>query len=276
MAALFVAAVATSCGSTSGVGGAPNGGPDTTISTGPSTAGLEISGVAPGADPTVLVATAEAVPVGPGSCAVEVTPLVEYEADRIYLSLTVTVEMTQVLEIVDGGGFRTIEESTSTDGCDLATTPVQVTLDGPLDRRAVITQNPTANWQAGADGSYQRCELPACDPETGQVPPAAGCGDSTLPDAVRRGDVPRRAGIDVRACELPWAVVDIDIGAGACPATGEPGNPCAGTNIDRSYWKVVDGTWDVLAYSSGAGCGDVLDALPELPRQLCADLPPVP
>ena len=93
---------------------------------------------------------------------------------------------------------------------------------------------------------------------------------------MRRGDVPRRAYVDVRACELPWAVVDIDTGAGACPATGEPFNPCAGKQIDRSYWKVVEGRWDVLAHSSGAGCGAVLDVLPDLPAHLCADLPPVP
>jgi hypothetical protein len=275
MAALFVAAGATSCGTTSTVRSEPDGGPDTTIAAFASSPALEISGVAPATDPMVLVATTEAVPTGTGPCAVEVKPSVEYEADRIYLSLTFTEEVTQVSELLEGGGFRTIEESSSTEGCDLVATPVQVTLDGPLDRRAVITQNPMAYWLAGPDGRYQRCELPACDPQTGQVSAVAGCEDSTLPDAVRRGDVPKRAGIDVRACQLPWAVVDIDTGAGACPATGEPGNPCAGKTIHRSYWKSVDGTWEVVAYSSGPGCGDVLGAIADFPPQLCADLPPV-
>jgi len=271
MAALFVAAGMSSCGQTPGAGS----GSDTTISQVASTAALEISAVGRGTESAALVATAEAVPNGTGPCAVEVTPFVEYEADRIYLSLLYTVEATQVSEIVEGGGFRTIEQSTSIDGCDLETTPIEVILDGPLDHRTVITQDPATIWQAGPDGAYRRCELPACDPDTGQVPATAACGDSTLPDAVRAGDVPRRAGIDVRACELPWAVVDIDTGAGACPATGEPVNPCAGEIIHRSYWSAVDGTWVVLAYSSGAGCGDVLDVLADFPPRLCADLPAV-
>ncbi len=37
-----------------------------------------------------------------------------------------------------------------------------------------------------------------------------------LIDDVKKGDVPKRSGINVRACEVPWAVVDIDIGASAC------------------------------------------------------------
>lgn len=274
-AVLIVAAVVASCGSTSTTDSQAGGATVTTIVESTSVRGLEILGLEPGADPAMLVVTAAAVPTGTGPCEVEVVPSLEYEADRIYLTLHFSELQITVEEVLSDGGHRAIEASSATDGCELLTRPIEVALDGPLAGRSVVTQNPMAYWRVDVDGTYRRCVLPACDPETGESPASAACGDSTLPDAVRRGDVPRRASIDVRACEMPWAVVDIDIGAGACPATGEPGNPCAGLNIDRSYWKASDGAWEVLAYSSGPGCGDVLDVLPELPERLCAELPPV-
>jgi hypothetical protein len=274
------AMVASACGSAAS-SGSPDGRPGaggstvTTVSRHTSTQGLSITGIAAGTDPATLVATAAAVPVGDGPCSLPVQPSLEYEADRIYLTLIMEPEETITYEVRDEG-FVQLGGESSIDGCGRADRSIEVAIDGPLANREVVTQDPPNRWLPGPGGTYSPCVLPACDPATGLAPAPAACGDATLPDAVRRGDVPRRAGIDVRACELPWAVVDIDVGAGACPATGEPGNPCAGMNIDRSYWKATAGGWEVLAYSSGAGCGDVLATLPELPARMCAGLPPVP
>jgi hypothetical protein len=237
--------------------------------------GVEVVAVAPAPDPAALAVTLGGVPTGDGPCAVAFESSVEYEADRIHLTVRYEAEVTEVQEVLEQG-YRTLEVGSPEDVCTRGTVEIAVPLDGPLAARPVVTQGPSGTWSSGVDGTYRRCELPDCDPDTGQPPPSAGCGDASLIDAVRRGDVPRRAGIDVRACELPWAVVDVDVGAGACPASGDDVNPCAGKRVDRSYWKAVDGRWQSVAYSDGPGCGDVLLHLPELPEALCAHLPPPP
>ena len=272
--AVLAIVVIASCGRVKEAEDGGSGGPSTSISEHVASPALEISGISPSDNPAALVA-AVTMPVGEGACAIDVETRVEYEADRIYLGLTYTEDQTHVYEVKEEG-LVFIDGSSPVDDCERAARQVEVSLDGPLAGRAVITQLPVAHWLSSVDGRYSRCELPVCDPHTGSPPPEPACGDATLPDAVRGGDVPRRAGIDVRACELPWAVVDIDVGAGACPATGEPGNACAGKNIDRSYWRAADGRWDLLAYSSGPGCGQVLEHVPEFPAAMCADLPPVP
>lgn len=107
---------------------------------------------------------------------------------------------------------------------------------------------------------------------TGQAPDLIGCGRE-LVDAVRQMDVPPRSHIDVRGCVEGWAVVDVDIGASACPAGEEP-NRCAGQRIDRIYARRTDGRWTTITYDNAAGCGTVRDTGPEFPAELCESLPP--
>jgi len=102
------------------------------------------------------------------------------------------------------------------------------------------------------------------------------CVDPTLADAVRSGDVPRRVGLSNKRCQLPWAVIDVDVGAGACPATGDAPNPCAGQDVQRTYWRAAGHTWTQVGSSTGQGCGEIATIVPEFPIELCADLPALP
>ena len=224
----------------------------------------EIASVAAGADGRSIVARVDALPEdgATGPCEIEVSHSVELEDDRIYLGVTYLTHDPE-----QAGVFT---------GCPTAPREVTVDLGAPLDGRHVITQDPTGRWVPGAEGAYALCELPACDAATGATPLPATCDDSTLADAARSGDVPRHAGLGPSRCELPWAVIDIDVGAGACPATGEGPDPCAGENVRRTYWRTAGYTWRQVGSSAGSGCGEIATIVPEFPLHLCADLPPLP
>lgn len=223
----------------------------------------EIAAVAAGPDGHSLVAHVAALPVdgSTGDCAVTIAGRVTTEEDRAYVDVLVT----------DPAPDR---DPTYPD-CDTAPRDVAIDVGRPVAGMRVIAQNPSRVWVPTADGTYSECALPSCDPSTGVAPAPATCDDATLADAVRSGDVPRHAKIGIDRCELPWAVVDVDIGAGACPATEGP-NPCAGKNVHRTYWEVDGSTWRMLAESTGAGCGDVADQVPDFPLRLCAGLPSLP
>lgn len=159
-------------------------------------------------------------------------------------------------------------------GCEVGarTTRVQL-LATPGDRLSVRTSHPSHRlWVTGDDGRLRPCELPTCDPFTGQAPDTTGC-QRELVDAVRQMDVPRRSSINVRGCVEGWAVVDVDIGASACPA-GDEENRCAGKRIDRIYIRRQAGQWSAITYDNGPGCGTVRDTVPDFPAELCETLPP--
>jgi hypothetical protein len=223
----------------------------------------EISSVSPGADGQSPIARVDVLPVegSTGACAVDVQHTVEREGDLVYVNVTFSTN-----DPAPDPRFPL---------CDTAPRDVVIELGSPLAGRHVITQVPIARWRPTSTGDYERCELPACDPNTGATPQAATCDDTTLADAVRNSDVPRHAGLANKRCELPWAVIDVDIGAGACPATGDGTNTCSGQNIRRTYWKTAGYTWEQVGASTGTGCGDIASAVPEFPIHLCADLPAV-
>lgn len=211
------------------------------------------------------MASGDGLPVdgAEGACAIELGRNLDFEEDRIYLTVT------YVTHHPDG--------DPAFGGCEITTRDVTVELDGPLAGRHVMTQLPPGRWVPGADGQpYLRCELPACDPATGVAPLPVTCDDPTLADAARSSDVPRHSGLANKRCELPWAAIDIDIGAGACPASGDGPNPCAGTNIRRTYWHADGYTWRQVGSSTGSGCGDIATTVPDFPLHLCEDMPPLP
>ena len=224
----------------------------------------EISSVTSGTDGQSLVARIDVLPVegSTGPCAVEVDHTVEPEGDLLHVNVTFSSTVA--------GPDPTFPM------CDTSPRDVVIELGAPLAGRDVITQTPIARWRSATNGGYERCELPSCDPSTGTTPLPATCEDSTLADAVRSTDVPRHAGLANKRCELPWAVVDVDTGAGACPARGDGVNPCAGQNVRRTYWKVAGYTWNEVGASAGSGCGDIDTMVPDFPLTLCEDLPPLP
>jgi len=224
----------------------------------------EISSVASGSDGQSLIARVDVLPVegSTGACAVGVEHAVESEGDLLYVGVTFSSNVPG-----PDPAFPL---------CDTAPRDVVIDLGAPVAGRDVITQTPIARWRSTTNGDYERCELPACDAGTGSAPLPATCDDATLADAVRSGDVPRHAGFANKRCELPWAVIDVDSGAGACPASGDGANPCAGQNVRRTYWKASGYTWEPVGASTGSGCGNIDSVVPEFPLTLCADLPALP
>ena len=224
----------------------------------------EVSSVSPGADGQSLIARVDVLPVegSTGECAVDVEHTVEPEGNVVYVNVSFTLDAPAPDPLFPL--------------CETAPRDVVIELGSPLAGRHVITQTPIARWRPTTAGNYERCELPGCDPGTGTTPQPATCGDTTLADAVRNSDVPRHAGLGNKRCELPWAVIDVDIGAGACPASGDGTNTCSGQNVRRTYWKAVGYTWEPVGASTGTGCGDIASVVPGFPIHLCTDLPSLP
>lgn len=222
-----------------------------------------ISSVSAHRDGHSVIARVDVLPVeGPtGACHVEIDQSVDVERDVVFVGVT----------------FRSGVEGPDPAFPECETAPREVIIDvgSPLDRRHIITQTPQARWRPTTDDGYERCDLPSCDPATGTAPKPAACDDSTLADAARNSDVPRHSGLGNKRCRLPWAVIDVDVGAGSCPASGDGKNPCAGHIIRRTYWRAAGYTWEQVGASTGAGCGDVVPIVPEFPIDLCADLPPI-
>jgi hypothetical protein len=159
--------------------------------------------------------------------------------------------------------------------CAPVTSTVDLAVTGPIGNRDVMVDR--TRWANGGDGTFARCEPPDCDPTTGAEPVSASCDDhGALVDDVRTfGDTGRHARILEVRCEGAYAMVEVDIGAGACgPTDGEP-NTCAGTRIDRLFLRAGTPHWGVVTRTREAGCGDVVALVPDYPVALCEDRPAV-
>jgi hypothetical protein len=223
-----------------------------------STSGAEVSALRVGADGHSLVATIPVLPVrgSTGVCAVKVTHTLDFAKNRVFVWL---VYETRFLD-------------PAFPGCRVAPRRVAIDLGAPVAHRHVITQSPPQLWVPGAGVSYHKCDAPACDEETGKMAAPASCEGTNLPDAVRSSDY-AHAGLGTTRCELPWAVVDVDIGSSACGPTDGGPNPCVGQRVHRMYWRTAGPTWRQVAQTDGPGCGDIAKQVPEFPRKLCAGLP---
>jgi hypothetical protein len=216
-----------------------------------------------------LSVTVADVPSGPtASC----TAVPVDETDKMITNDIEAVRVQVILQRADGQPFAP-EGFGTWPGCTLARQSFVVGTGAPIGSRAVVIHDPEYSiWNVRPDGAYTRCELPGCDPQTGSAPDP--CGHELI-DAVRAGDVPAHSDINVRGCDGNHAVVDVDLGSGACPRGDEGPNPCAGTRIDRTFWSRTNEHWSLITYGtrSSPGCADAL--LPAgFPTALCAGLPP--
>lgn len=185
---------------------------------------------------------------GPGVCHATIDPIVIVGAEDIHVDLRLITAARPPF-----------------DGCALAARTVRVTLQAmPAEVRVRDT---FGGWFAYVDGKVTNCPYgQVCDDEP------ASCDNATLRDAIASADVPRRFHMEER-CEAPFAVVDVDYGAGACSADDSAPNRCAGLRVHRHYWRITDDRWTQIGLDDGAGCGDIHALAPDFPSELCADLP---
>ena len=166
--------------------------------------------------------------------------------------------------------------------CQRRSETITLTVSAPLE-----AGEPIATHRHGSldqyfypeDDGFFECALPACEPATGLPADDPGC--ETLRRDIRDGtaglDLPRRASSRTVACDGSWAIVQIDLGPAACPATGDATDTCAGQNLDRAYLHLGDnGFWEVVDWDEEQGCGQVPQTEPSFPVELCQGLPELP
>jgi hypothetical protein len=160
--------------------------------------------------------------------------------------------------------------------CPSKSTTVDLKAESPLSGRDVMVDG--VRWVDDGDGTFSRCELPTCDPDTGSGPTVASCDDrAALIDDVRTlGDTGTHTSIGEVRCEGGYAMVEADIGAGACPPADGSANPCAGRRVDRLFLQAGSPHWSVIFRSREPGCSGVLAVAPTYPVALCQDLPSLP
>lgn len=225
----------------------------------------DVAATSPGADDTHLVV--RLVPLGVAGqindCPVraEIQQLDEADAGIVRLNFTLTARQVEA------------------DGCPEPWIDVPVALHASVkDRRVTISTGIGGGWWLPTGSSYEKCQLPKCNPDTGAPQPAPTCDNGTLSDAVRRGDVPQHVVFKQVRCEGEWAVIDLDFGAAACGPVSEieGSNRCANQQVHRQYFRAEGNLWKLIAWDEQAGCTAIHATTPEFPDHLCADLPALP
>lgn len=163
----------------------------------------------------------------------------------------------------------------SSPACPSATLTTTLDLaEGLAGRMLVVDQQAWVLEPAVAtSGPLRRCDdTLGCDPQ-----PAA-CDDESYRLAIDAGDFPRNVRTwTAQACQVPWLILDVDITASGCAATGDDpaSNPCltGPRRITRWVFTQRGPLWDTVAtLPLDGGCGQ--QPPPSLPRALCQTLPP--
>jgi hypothetical protein len=149
--------------------------------------------------------------------------------------------------------------------CPASNPALRVTLSSRLaGRDLVIDQQP---WVPAGAGTYRLCDV-----ERDCQPAPAGCDENSSLHAIAAGDFPRSARGRVVTCQLPWLVMDVDIGIPSCGTTRTDSCPGQTPRVTRWLFTVRDATWTTVAtLPLTGGCGADLRAA--VPRALCRDLP---
>lgn len=212
-----------------------------------------ISGVV-GADGRRLTVLSDPMPAdsATGPCAVAVEDLVEIHTDWVSVSF-----------VVDGA-------ARPFDGCDPQPRRVEVTLPEPIGDRRVI--DPFGARFHLREGRWIGCDSVVVE----CITQPAACEGPTLRQTVANLDVPRGSGTEDLRCMEPWAVVDVDLNAGACPASGDGDPGCAPPRMRRIFLRIESDAWVEIGYWPGAGCAGVQASAPDFPTALCHDLRALP
>lgn len=196
-------------------------------------------------------------PIDPGQDCVRdaKADLIEQTPDAVYITSTVRV---------------------STPDCPPQALVATAVLDADLaGRQLVVDQRTWVLEPAGATSG----QLRQCDTTVGCNPKPAGCDDDSYRLAVDAGDFPRNGrSWTPRACTAPWLILDVDITASGCAATGDDPtvNPCSSGARRVTRWVFMQRgpLWDTTGtLPASGGCGPRPPA--GLPLALCERLPSV-
>lgn len=215
---------------------------------------LAIQSIDPPVGNQIVVHTAPTVSdEGPAKCRGTIASNISESPEQILVDLTITTNAAPPFE-----------------GCNLESRAVTITLTTMPDE--VRIRDSLGGVFTHIGGKTESC--PAGPMACNNDP--ASCDDATLHDAIANADVPAHFQMSLIRCEAPFAVVDVDYGAGACAPTGEEGdNPCADQRVHRMYWRIEDDRWEPIGYDDNAGCGDIHQVAADFPATLCDDLPAI-
>lgn len=180
----------------------------------------------------------------------------------------------QVVEQVPEGVYVTTTYRVSSPTCPSPTLETTFAIAADLAGRPVVVDQQA--WVLEPDGATTGA-LRRCDPTVGCDPEPAGCDDDSYRLALDAGDFPRNGRTwNARACAVPWLVLDVDITASGCAATGDDpaANPCLSgpRRVTRWVFTQRGPLWDTVStLPLTGGCGPRPPA--GLPRALCEDLP---
>jgi len=147
---------------------------------------------------------------------------------------------------------------------ELTTLPVELDLRG---RDLSVNEE---LWERGPGTTFVRCGALGCDP------PRDRCDPVYTYDLGADADIPPERHLDVLACEAPWLVADVEAVVTGCQSV-DGSTPPPSCDVFRYRWfaHLRHRTWQVVGSATDGGCAQILDQVPDFPRHLCADLPPL-
>ena len=170
--------------------------------------------------------------------------------------------------------FRVVEADYTQGGCENVDRVVPVQLRVEPGDREVIDRHDGRRFNATPDGytTPTVCGLEdlACQ---GRVPPStavpAACSTESYRYAVGAEIDGGSYDISNERCDGTWAAFDVDFGSDACPPEAEPGDPCRGERVHRTFWKNEGGRWRILTYQGSGDCAEARAADPGFPTEIC-------
>jgi hypothetical protein len=146
--------------------------------------------------------------------------------------------------------------------------PATLTVD--LDLRGRDLSMNTELWELGTGTSFVRCGGLGCDP------PRDRCDPAYTHEIGADVEIPPERYVDVLACDSPWLVADVDAVVTGCQSV-DGSTPPASCEVYSRRWfaHLDDGYWHVVGSGTAGGCTEVLAQVPDFPRRLCTDLPPL-
>jgi hypothetical protein len=208
----------------------------------------EATAVRPGADPKSLLIDVS-IAAGGANCPRNLhVEIVEQSAAAIYANV-----VDEEWGPVPAGACPSTAVATA-----------KLTASAPIGNR-VLSLN-THEWKL-SNGAYRECgEYSLCNP------PADHCDGAWITITVNGLDVPAHSGRGIEHCDQKWLIMTVDVNSAQCGAGGRTGCS-APPNVTRYFLGWKPNGWEVITQTKAAGCGSVLTAVPNFPRDLCSTLP---